>query len=56
MDLLAEELAQTDYGFKITDELMIAVLLWVDDVISIAEGNLNQNYILEEINKICTKT
>ena len=51
MDSLAEELSETDHGFKITDDLIIAVLLWVDDVISIAEGNSSQNYILEAINQ-----
>ena len=55
MDLLAEDLIQTDYGFKITDDLIIPILLWVDDVISIAEGKLNQRYILEEINQFAIK-
>ena len=42
MDLLAEELQETDEGFQITPEFILAVLLWVDDVISCAEGEKNQ--------------
>ena len=33
MDLISEELSQTDLGFKLAEDLLIAVLLWVDDVI-----------------------
>ena len=38
MDLLAEELTAAKEGFKLSDEFIIAVLLWVDDVLSMAEG------------------
>ena len=43
MDLLAEEALATDAGFKIF-ELTIALLLWVDDVVSFAEGTNERNF------------
>ena len=55
MDLLAEDLLNSNHGFEITEDLIISVLLWVDDVISMAEGELNQRYILEEINQFALK-
>ena len=49
MDLLTDELKEK--GVKITEELILAVLLWVDDVISFAEGEEDQREILQKINE-----
>ena len=53
MDLLTEELEQK--GIKITEEFFLAVLLWVDDVISFAEGEEDQREILQIINNFAIK-
>ena len=53
MDMLATELA--DKGIRITEEIIIAVLLWVDDIISFAEGETAQREILEAINEFAVK-
>ena len=55
MDLILEELSQTDLGFKLAEELLIAVLLWVDDVITFADGPEDQKIILEKINEFAIK-
>ena len=49
MDMLQEEIEPTGEGYKINDELTIAYLLWVDDVISCVEGNENQEEILKRV-------
>ena len=54
MDLLSEE-AETTEGFHITNELIIAFLLWVDDVVSCVEGTKNQETILNKINEFAIK-
>ena len=46
MDLLSEEALDTDMGFKIFDDLTIPFLLWVDDVVSFAEGTSEQWSVL----------
>ena len=48
MDLLAEELQETDEGFQITPEFILAVLLWV-------EGEENQTKILERVHQFAIK-
>ena len=49
MDTLAEDLEPTGEGFKVNNEFTIAVLLWVDDVVSCVEGVENQEKILQRI-------
>ena len=46
MDLLAEEMEAEKEGFKFTADFMIAVLLWVDDVVSSVEGVENQKNMI----------
>ena len=53
MDTMATELS--GMGIKITEEILIAVLLWVDDVVSFAEGEAAQNEILQAINEFAIK-
>ena len=55
MDLISEELMQTDLGFQINEELIIAVLLWVDDVITCTEGITNQEEILKRMDEFATR-
>ena len=55
MDTLAEELQATGEGFRLSDELIIAVLLWVDDVISCVDGEKEQEEILEKIHEFAVK-
>ena len=49
MDMLAEELSTTGEGFIVNEMLIIAVLLWVDDVVSCVEGEENQLKMLEKV-------
>ena len=55
MDSLSEDLQQTNEGFKLNDEFTIAVLLWVDDVVSCVEGTENQQMMLNRIAEFATK-
>ena len=55
MDLLSEELLDTREGFKIDKDFLIAVLLWVDDVVSAVEGAENQQKILNRISEFAIK-
>ena len=55
MDLLAEELQISGEGVQITPELIIAVLLWVDDVVACAEGTENLENILRKIDEFAIK-
>ena len=55
MDLLAEALSETNLGFKLSNDFMIAVLLWVDDVLSCVDGLENQMEILNIINEFALK-
>ena len=50
MDMLSEEFEAAGEGYKLTTEFIIAVLLWVDDVVSCADGIENQLKTLERIN------
>ena len=38
MDLLAEEVGESEEGFQIARDFIIGVLLWVDDVVTCADG------------------
>ena len=49
MDTLAEELEPTSEGFKINNDFLIAVLLWVDDFVSCIEGKKKQEEMLQRI-------
>ena len=53
MDLLTDELKEK--GVQVTEEFFLAVLLWVDDVISFAEGEEDQREILQMINEFAAK-
>ena len=55
MDVLSEELISTNEGFKITNEFLVAVLLWVDDVVSCVEGPENQEKMLKRIHEFAVK-
>ena len=55
MDTLAEELQPTGEGFQINANLKIAVLLWVDDVVSCVEGANKQEQMLQKIADFATK-
>ena len=55
MDVLGEELMSINEGFKITSEFLIAVLLWVDDVVSFVKGPENQKRMLEIIHEFAIK-
>ena len=46
MDLISEYIKKEGLGIKITQELIIGVLLWVDDVITCIEGEEKLNEIL----------
>ena len=55
MDLLSEE-AHEDDNLGITMGLIkLAFLLWVDDVVSFAEGELQQRYTLNAVNEFARK-
>ena len=51
MDLLSEEALATDTGFKIFENIIIAFLLWVDDVVSFAEGTNEQWSVLNHLDQ-----
>ena len=53
MDELTNDLI--DQGFKVTDDLFIAVLLWVDDVMSFAVGVEEQKEILKWVAEFAVK-
>ena len=55
MDMLAEELGLTDKGYELSEELKIAVLLWVDDVVSCVDGENNQKDILRIVDEFAIK-
>ena len=55
MDLIAEELQETDLGFKIDINLIIAALLWVDDAITCTEGKDNQKEMLKRMDEFAIK-
>ncbi len=49
MDILAEEINESGEGFKLTPDLTIGILLWVDDVVSCVDGAEDQEAILQKI-------
>ena len=53
MDEITNDLASK--GFKITEDIFIAVLLWVDDVVSFAVGTNEQKQILCQVSDFATK-
>ena len=55
MDVLAEECIEEKVGVKLSPDLVIPVLLWVDDVLSCAEGVNEQHKMLERIDVFATK-
>ena len=55
MDSLAEELELTGEGFILDEEFIIAVLLWVDDVVSCVDGAENQEKMLQDIHDFALK-
>ena len=55
VDLLAEEFLSTKEGFYISEDLIIAFLLWVDDIVSCIEGTENLKKALEKINEFAVK-
>ena len=55
MDMLGEELELTDKGFKLSELLKIAVLLWVDDVVSCVDGKDNQEDMLRTVDEFAIK-
>ena len=55
MDLLAEEIIASGDGFRMNDEFIIGVLLWMDDVISSVDGYENQKKILAKIDQFARK-
>ena len=52
---MAEEFEQTEQGFPISNDFIIAVLLWVDDIVSCAEGTEDQKEMLLKIHQFATK-
>ena len=55
MDMISEELQESGDGFYLSEEFLIPVLLWVDDVISFAEGEENQELILQKIDDFAVR-
>ena len=55
MDVLAEECMTEKIGIELSPDLLIALLLWVDDVLSFAEGDDKQKEILQKINEFAIK-
>ena len=55
MDVFAEECHADGVGINLSDDLTIATLLWVDDVLTLTEGENNQKEILERVDNFATK-
>ena len=55
MDVLAEECLNDGVGINLSSELTIATLLWVDDVLSLAEGEYEQKEMLKRVDIFATK-
>ena len=49
MDLLAEDVIESNEGIVIDNDFIIGILLWMDDVVSCIEGEDNQLEILTKI-------
>ena len=54
MDMLAETSISKEKGFLMKPGFQIPILLWVDDVISCAEGKNNQIDIMNDIDDFAT--
>ena len=55
MDLISEELGETELGFILSEELTIPSLLWVDDVVTCTEGKEKQKQVLQKVADFATK-
>ena len=55
IDLLAEEFLTNNKGFQITSDFIVAVLLWVDDIVSCVEGVEELKEILQVIHTFALK-
>ena len=55
MDVLAEECQADGVGINLSNDLTIATLLWVDDVLTLAEGENSQQDMLERVDTFATK-
>ena len=55
MDTLSVEFSNTDLGIKISNDLTISALLWVNDVMTCTEGFANQKEELKRVNKFALK-
>ena len=55
MDILSEELSVTDLGIHLSNDIKIATLLWVDDVLTCTNGENNQKEILQRVNEFAQK-
>ena len=49
MDTIAEEIMASRKGLKVTNELIIGILLWMDDVVSCVEGQEDQLEMLQKL-------
>ena len=49
MDTIMSELETTNLGFRLSNELKIPTLLWVDDVVTFVESADDQNEVLDKI-------
>ena len=55
MDTLAEELIAAKDGVELSDEFKIPALLWVDDVLSCANGEMEQMAMLNKIDDFAVR-
>ena len=55
MDVLSEELQPSGMGFQLSEALRIPVLLWVDDVLSFANGKCEQEEMLKKVDEFARK-
>ena len=55
MDLISEELSKAELGFTFDSDFVIAVLLWVDDVMTCVESIEDQKEILIKLDEFASK-
>ena len=55
MDTLAEKMINDEKGFQVSSTFKIPMLLWVDDVVSCADGNINQSETIEDIDEFAVR-
>merc|ERR1712228_599888 len=55
MDVLSEELQPSGMGFHLSEALHIIILLWVDDVLTFAIGEDEQEAILQRVDEFARK-